>query len=447
MSLKKNDITLAAKHQNIIEQFKNQEKEHLKMEDEINQLTLDLNNIDKDNSKLTIEEIHKKFEISEKISEIRESINLITNHTNEDSYYIKTAHLLYDYYNNLDINKDNNINKKDEIPFWGDDIESDKDEQNDNENIDNKNIDSISINKCETKNLADFFKITITSNEKSKQTKNISDKKNSTKKNSNITTRTTKISKFVTTKDNFNRGDILNKYMKMVDSTYIGSEGCINDNSIFYCERCNIEKKTIHSEGYVVCSMCGDMDHIIIDSEKPSYKEPPVEISYFAYKRINHFNEWLAQFQAKESTEISQEILDMILLEIKKSRIKNMAVLTHTKLREILKKLKLNKYYEHVPHIINRLNGLPPPVISRDIEEKLRVMFKEIQNPFIKVCPKGRKNFLSYSYVLHKFVELLGLDELLPCFPLLKSREKLHQQDKIWKDICYELQWEFIKSV
>jgi hypothetical protein len=30
----------------------------------------------------------------------------------------------------------------------------------------------------------------------------------------------------------------------------------------------------------------------------------PREVSYYAYKRINHFNEWLAQFQAKECTDI-----------------------------------------------------------------------------------------------------------------------------------------------
>ena len=74
-------------------------------------------------------------------------------------------------------------------------------------------------------------------------------------------------------------------------------------------------------------------------------------------------------------------------------------------------------------------------------------MFKEIQIPFIRHCPKDRKNFLSYSYVLHKFVELLGLDEFLPSFPLLKSREKLHQQDLIWEKICRDLGWEFIRSL
>ena len=170
-------------------------------------------------------------------------------------------------------------------------------------------------------------------------------------------------------------------------------------------------------------------------------------MSYFAYKRINHFNEWLAQFQAKESTEIPKEVFDKILVEIKKERITNMVKITQTKLRKILKKLKLNKYYEHVPHIINRLNGVQAPVMDRHTEEKLRMMFKEIQGPFMKHCPKTRKNFLSYSYVLHKFVQLLELDSFLPCFTLLKSREKLHQQDVIWQKICKDLKWEYIKSL
>ena len=100
-----------------------------------------------------------------------------------------------------------------------------------------------------------------------------------------------------------------------------------------------------------------------------------------------------------------------------------------------------------IPHITNRINGQPAPVMTRATEEKLRSMFKEIQGPFLKHCPPERKNFLSYSYVLHKFCQLLGLDHFLPCFPLLKSREKLHLQDVIWENICRELRWEFIKSV
>ena len=56
-------------------------------------------------------------------------------------------------------------------------------------------------------------------------------------------------------------------------------------------------------------------------------------------------------------------------------------------------------------------------------------MFQQIQIPFSNNCPPNRKNFLSYAYVLHKFCELLEYDYLLHIFPLLKSREKLLQQD------------------
>ena len=74
-------------------------------------------------------------------------------------------------------------------------------------------------------------------------------------------------------------------------------------------------------------------------------------------------------------------------------------------------------------------------------------MFKEIQTPFEKHCPKNRKNFLSYSYVIHKFIQLLNMNEYLVYFPLLKSREKLYQQDLIWKNICNDLNWQFINSI
>ena len=238
--------------------------------------------------------------------------------------------------------------------------------------------------------------------------------------------------------------EICDNYLSLTDPNFVKN---IKNNVEDYCLKCNVEKKTHLADGCMVCEKCGQVDYIVIDSDKPSYKDPPKEISYFAYKRINHFNEWLAQFQAKETTEIPQDLYDQILIEIKKERIDNMGDLTPSKVREILKKLKKNKYYEHVPRIINKLNGLPPPIMSRDTEEELRRMFKEIQIPFAKFCPKDRKNFLSYSYVLHKFVQLLELDEFLECFILLKSREKLHQQDLIWKQICDYLKWEFIPSV
>ena len=238
--------------------------------------------------------------------------------------------------------------------------------------------------------------------------------------------------------------NLVNNYMRVIDDTII-RENYIQD--IHSCPSClgNLILKNIDS--LLICEKCGFTDSIIINSEKVSYKDPPRESSYFAYKRINHFNEWLAQFQAKETTDIPEEVYKGILKELKKNKFLKIEEISYKNMREILKRLKYNKYYEHIPHIINMLNGKKAPILTRQYEEQLRMMFKDIQTPFMQHCPENRKNFLSYSYVLHKFCELLELDHLLIYFPLLKSREKLQQQDKIWQKICKTLLWEYIPSI
>lgn len=214
------------------------------------------------------------------------------------------------------------------------------------------------------------------------------------------------------------------------------------------CPACGSRNRRVYfHDGLVSCNDCHVVDHAVLDHDRPSYKDPPKEISYFAYKRINHFQEWISQIQGKETTEIPEQLYDRILVEIKKQKITNMATITRAKIREILKTLKANKFYEHGPHIVQKLNGLPSPHFGHELEETLRAMFRQIQPLFLKYAPSRRKNFLSYSYVLHKFVQLLERDEFLPYFPLLKSREKLHAQDMIWKKMCAELHWQYIPSV
>ena len=247
--------------------------------------------------------------------------------------------------------------------------------------------------------------------------------------------------------ENFRRDKLLEQYLQIVHPEHARGSNTTESDSYGECPECEKEMIFSANEAIFTCTDCGFQQFVLVDSDKPSYKDPPREVSYYAYKRINHFNEWLAQFQAKESTEIPQEVYDAICAELKKERILDYRTLARQKVREILKKLKYNKYYEHVPHIINRLNGQNAPVMSREVEEKLRYMFKEIQPSFQKNCPKDRSNFLSYSYVLYKFCELLDLDEYLPSFPLLKNRDKLYIQDKIWELICQDLSWQFIRSV
>ena len=241
-----------------------------------------------------------------------------------------------------------------------------------------------------------------------------------------------------------NKKEIINEYMCNIDDHIENIK--FKDYNYNKCEKCKISMSLDNISGMVICSKCGNTKDIIIMTEKNSYNDPPKEANYFAYKRINHFNEWLAQFQAKETTEIPENIYRDIYQELHKNINLDLTTVNYKQIRTVLKKLKYNKYYDHIPHLINIISGTKAPQLNRESEEMLRTLFKEIQLPFMKHCPPTRKNFLSYSYVLHKFCELLEYDHLLCFFPLLKSREKLQQQDQIWKKICEELQWEYIPS-
>jgi hypothetical protein len=251
--------------------------------------------------------------------------------------------------------------------------------------------------------------------------------------------------------EGMNRDKMLERYLAVVEPSAIKS-GIMPGSGIEpgwgCCATCNVEMTFYQNEALLGCPRCGHEEFILVDSEKPSYKDPPREITYFAYKKINHFNEWLAQFQAKENTDIPQDVIDAIMKELRKERISDPKKVKKEKIREILQKLKFSKMYDHVQQIKNRIqHQMTNLTLSKELEEKLQYLFKEIQPAFIKFCPANRANFLSYPYTLYKLCQLLEMDEFLPCFQLLKSREKLYQQDQVWKKICDEMRWQFIKSI
>lgn len=240
-----------------------------------------------------------------------------------------------------------------------------------------------------------------------------------------------------------NQHNNVEKYLASIDQTYMDVSKYVYPTDI--CQFCHQgEMIPIESEGIMVCNQCAKQVVFLIDNEKPSYKEPPKEACFYAYKRINHFREILAQFQAKETTCIPDNVLESIKQQIKKERIE-ISQFTDKKAKEIMKKLGFNKYYEHIPFIKDKL-GIKPPVMTPDLEDRLCNLFMEIQGPYAKFCPDDRVNFLNYYYTVYKLCELLGRREFLPFFPMLKDREKRIEQDQIWKKICIELDWEFIAT-
>jgi len=239
-----------------------------------------------------------------------------------------------------------------------------------------------------------------------------------------------------------NKATLLNDYLKITTQT----TNKLSHNTILECPECKTEMTIHQHDGLIVCTACGVSNEILLDTDKPNYKEPiQTSKNYTAYKRKNHLNERINQFQAKETIDIPTEIYDEIKQEIKKLRLDNDSI-NHKVMRDILKKLGHNKYYEHITHIICFLTSKLPITITREAEHKIDMMFEEIQEPFEIFKPKNRKSCLNYNYLMHKFFELLELDDYLIYFPLLKNREKLQEVDATWKQICDYLNWQYFPS-
>jgi hypothetical protein len=218
------------------------------------------------------------------------------------------------------------------------------------------------------------------------------------------------------------------------------------------CDVCDLCEKgemvAQDEEGILICNngQCGRFITYIVDSSKPNNKDPPNEVSYTAYIRLNHFKEILSQFQAKETTQIPEEVIEQIRARIKKERILDMKQITYDKMREILRKLGLNKYFEHIQYI-NSIFGVKPPIMNEELHETLCVLFIEIQKPWAVHCPANRTNFFNYTYTLYQLCTLLDQTQYLPYIPMMKDREKQLEQDMIWKKVCGDLDWEFFPTV
>ena len=248
--------------------------------------------------------------------------------------------------------------------------------------------------------------------------------------------------------DKYNNSRITyQKYWKNVNNEVLNIKDYVVPSDV--CQYCSKgELISQDEEGILICNNtdCGKFVTYIIDGSKPSNKEPPNEVSYTAYIRLNHFKEILAQFQAKETTQIPEEVIESIRNRIKKERITDHSKINYDVMRDLLRKLGLNKYFEHIQYI-NSLFGIKPPVMNEELHETLCILFIEIQKPWAIHCPANRTNFFNYTYTLYQLCVLLDQTQYLPYIPMMKDREKQLEQDMIWKKVCKSLDWEFFATV
>lgn len=237
--------------------------------------------------------------------------------------------------------------------------------------------------------------------------------------------------------------ELYDEYMDRIDKENIYQKRKNTD----ICEnpKCKGQLMVSYEDGCLICSVCSMMNGVLIDTEKVGNKENGNEKTVYAYKRLNHLKEIINQIQGQESVEIKDSVYADITLEMNRRKL-NKKDIDFFKMKKILKKLKYDKYYEHTSYIVWRICGILPPTFPRDVIERIEKMFNLIQKPFEMFRPSNRKNFLSYSYILHKFFDMMNMPEYLVYFKLLKNRKKRREQEKVFKQICEYLNWPFKSS-
>jgi len=428
--------TLDAMHNNMIKKFENTDKELSYYNNLLNEYESSSNIIFNELNKESDKDLanilwSSNIDLREKIIDTKNKIKELNNNFDEIEYYKNTSYILFQYYDTVDkqshinnalVGKNNIIKSSFDLPI-----------KQSRASYKSEYKKKKAMSSHNTINVLDALN-NINNNPENEDNSHNSNIENndSTSENANNE---------VTIED---KSTLVDKYMSIINKKYVRN---VEDDNIEICKECKSQMICLQQDAIMICNTCGYQELLLVEQNRPILKQNTKDTSHFCYKRINHFREWCNQVQGKESTDIPDEVFEKILAEIKKEKIVDLKTITYTKMRDILKRLRINKYYEHINYIINRINGIPTPQFSPELEEKLCSMFRSIQAPFLKHCPKDRKNFLSYSYVLYKFFQILGLDEYLKYFPLLKSREKLYVQDQIWKKICIDLNYEIIPSL
>lgn len=210
------------------------------------------------------------------------------------------------------------------------------------------------------------------------------------------------------------------------------------------CPRCPGQHNLVlcNETSTMTCPQCGYVvTYLDATSASTSFDEV-IDYSPYSYKRINHFLQWLSLLQGKEAHVVPDAILNAVMDDLyTRVRLRRAEDVTQKQVRESLRRLRLRKAYDHVAQITARLSGVRPPRVGPEVEEKLRTMFLRMQPAFQRHAPSTRTNFLSYSYVLYRCFQILNMPHVLPGLTLLKGRDKLENNDRIFRLMCTDLGW------
>ena len=121
---------------------------------------------------------------------------------------------------------------------------------------------------------------------------------------------------------------------------------------------------------------------------------------------------------------IPDKVIDAIRIRIKKEKI---SIITNENLKIIMKMLHLQKYQSNTVFIMKVL-GVEPPVLPSGIKEQLYKLFSGLEQQYIIHAPKEKSNFMNYTYILYRLLDILNQPNIIGYIPKFKSFVKQTEQ-------------------
>lgn len=232
---------------------------------------------------------------------------------------------------------------------------------------------------------------------------------------------------------------LIEEYINIAKN-YIELEPVISKVTPSLCEFCNTDMKTV-DDLLLVCPKCGYSHKNLASTSGYQDNSRINNAQRYTYEKEIHFYDAIKKYQGKQNTTIPDKVYQDLRRKIESHDIPY-SKLNKDHIYEFLKSTKNNDYYEDINLIYCQLTGTPPPDISH-LEEKLKSLFKEIDNIYEEVKPPGRLNFLNGQYVLFRFLQKLKYPCKTEDFSILKTRDKLLEYEEIWKKICARKKWNY----
>lgn len=245
------------------------------------------------------------------------------------------------------------------------------------------------------------------------------------------------------------KGSIYEKYKQVVENQAPRAETI--EPGI--CDKCKMAMRVLSKESQYQCVFCRRVQpyfnanttnasnrNMYNNNHNNNFNDEDTKVHSEPYKRVCHFDEYMAHFQAKEKKEIPAVVWKAIREELAK-RHRREGMYRYETIHDVLKKRGLSDFYANIVAIWAEVNNCRAPTLTEEEEEEMRKNFHLIEEPYQQMRQtdakfKESRNFPYLPFIFRKLFLLNGHKQFLDLIPKLKCETLTRKYEKMWQSIC-----------